>query len=205
MDATYRLARRAPSGDARTVLPPANYPNYPNYSPTGPPKVGKIGIIGHPTTPGQPSRLPGAGTAGARCRPRKQTMINQRIHSRDPEASVKAALAAWGALTSPLRAVRAFCCEICQCGSTHEVRHCISTGCPLHAFRFGRNPHRKTRPLSAAQRQELTARLRRGRQPSPEAPEQQAAQPEERQPPPDTSNGPDQATARDSIANGYIS
>lgn len=49
--------------------------------------------------------------------------------------------------TSPLKAIRAFCTE-CNGGSkmgeaATEIRQCVSEACPLHDFRFGKNPHHK--------------------------------------------------------------
>lgn len=43
-------------------------------------------------------------------------------------------------ITSPLKAIRAYCLS-CVCGNSAEVRRCHLTGCPLHAFRFGKNPY----------------------------------------------------------------
>lgn len=41
---------------------------------------------------------------------------------------------------SPLGAARAFCLDCCG-GSAKEVKECAGTHCPLHPFRFGRNPN----------------------------------------------------------------
>ena len=43
-------------------------------------------------------------------------------------------------ITSPIKAIRAYCLS-CVCGNSAEVRRCHLTGCPLHAFRFGKNPY----------------------------------------------------------------
>lgn len=44
-------------------------------------------------------------------------------------------------MTSPLKAIRARCLDCC-CFRAGEVRQCPSNDCPLHPFRFGRNPNR---------------------------------------------------------------
>jgi len=43
---------------------------------------------------------------------------------------------------TPLNAIRKNCLE-CQCGSLKEVRKCDIDDCPLHPFRFGKNPNRR--------------------------------------------------------------
>lgn len=43
---------------------------------------------------------------------------------------------------TPMKAIREKCLDCC-CGSAFEVRECPSTACPLHIYRFGRNPARK--------------------------------------------------------------
>lgn len=42
---------------------------------------------------------------------------------------------------SPLKAIRLKCLDCC-CGSSHEVKRCSATKCPLYPFRFGKNPNR---------------------------------------------------------------
>lgn len=42
---------------------------------------------------------------------------------------------------TPLRAIRAKCLECA--GRRKVVRNCEEADCPLFAFRFGKNPHRK--------------------------------------------------------------
>lgn len=44
--------------------------------------------------------------------------------------------------TSPLKAIRHKCLD-CTCGNRLEVEACTMEDCPLHAFRFGKNPFRK--------------------------------------------------------------
>lgn len=43
---------------------------------------------------------------------------------------------------TPLRAIRANCLQ-CMGGSAKEVKRCNMPECPLHGFRFGRNPNLK--------------------------------------------------------------
>lgn len=45
-------------------------------------------------------------------------------------------------ITSPIKAIRAKCLDCC-CWSYKEVDLCPATQCPLHPFRFGKNPYRK--------------------------------------------------------------
>ena len=44
--------------------------------------------------------------------------------------------------TSPIKAIRLRCLDCCA-GSYTEVDKCGAAKCPLHPFRFGRNPYRK--------------------------------------------------------------
>lgn len=64
-------------------------------------------------------------------------------------------------ITSPLKAIRAKCLDCC-CDQTTEVKLCPASTCPLHPFRFGKNPFRK-RELTDEQREELCQRLELGR------------------------------------------
>ena len=41
---------------------------------------------------------------------------------------------------TPIKAIRAKCLDCC-CGSTDEVKLCPCDDCPLHPFRFGKNPN----------------------------------------------------------------
>ena len=43
-------------------------------------------------------------------------------------------------LTTPIKAIRAKCIDCC-CGDTREVRLCPAEDCPLHPFRYGKNPN----------------------------------------------------------------
>ena len=42
---------------------------------------------------------------------------------------------------SPIKAIRAKCLD-CSAGQPSEVRLCQCDDCPLHCFRFGKNPNR---------------------------------------------------------------
>lgn len=43
---------------------------------------------------------------------------------------------------TPLKAIRKNCIE-CMGGSISSVKSCDITDCPLHKYRFGKNPNRK--------------------------------------------------------------
>lgn len=64
-------------------------------------------------------------------------------------------------ITSPLKAIRAKCLDCC-CDQTTEVKLCPASTCPLHPFRFGKNPFHK-RELTDEQREALCQRLELGR------------------------------------------
>ena len=42
---------------------------------------------------------------------------------------------------TPLQAIRSYC-KTCMCGSSEEVKLCISKDCSLYPYRFGKNPER---------------------------------------------------------------
>lgn len=60
-------------------------------------------------------------------------------------------------ITSPLKAIKAFCIE-CNCGQASEVPRCPCTDCPLYEFRRGKNPYRKQ--ASEEQREKSRARMK---------------------------------------------
>ena len=62
--------------------------------------------------------------------------------------------------TSPLKAIRSYCLSCCL-ESALEVKLCPAEECPLWAFRFGKNPYRKSTPMSDEQKKERAERLRR--------------------------------------------
>ena len=49
-------------------------------------------------------------------------------------------------IRSPIKAIRAKCLD-CTCGQAQEVRGCTIDTCPLHPFRFGKNPYHKNASL----------------------------------------------------------
>ena len=65
-------------------------------------------------------------------------------------------------ITSPIKAIREFCLG-CVGYQVKEVKLCPSTKCPLHPFRFGKNPNLK-RELTEEQRQAGAARLAAARE-----------------------------------------
>ena len=64
--------------------------------------------------------------------------------------------------TNPVKAIREKCLECC-CGSATEVSECKIARCPLHAFRFGKNPYRQQRVLSEEQKAMMAHRLAEAR------------------------------------------
>lgn len=65
--------------------------------------------------------------------------------------------------TNPVKAIREYCVECCCCGSSNEVKLCPIDRCPLYAFRFGKNPHRKCREISEQEKAMLRDRLANAR------------------------------------------
>lgn len=65
-------------------------------------------------------------------------------------------------VTSPLKAIRAKCVECCG-DSVQEVKYCTSKRCPLHEWRFGKNPYRK-REMTEEQKQASAERLKKARE-----------------------------------------
>lgn len=63
---------------------------------------------------------------------------------------------------SPLKAIRAKCLD-CVCYQPSLVKECEIETCALFPYRMGRNPNRKKRELTDAQRAELVARLQKNR------------------------------------------
>lgn len=63
---------------------------------------------------------------------------------------------------TPLKAIHEKCIDCC-CGQVNEVKLCPATSCPLHEFRFGRNPYNK-RTLTDEQRQAAAERLKKARE-----------------------------------------
>lgn len=59
--------------------------------------------------------------------------------------------------TSPIKAIRAKCLDCC-CFQYNEVKLCTATGCPLYAFRLGKNPYRKE--MSEEQKAKTSERMK---------------------------------------------
>ena len=62
-------------------------------------------------------------------------------------------------LTNPVKAIRAKCLDCC-CGQQKEVELCTNTRCALYPFRFGKNPYRSKRELTAEQKAAMAERMR---------------------------------------------
>lgn len=65
--------------------------------------------------------------------------------------------------TNPVKAIREKCLDCC-CGSSNEVSLCTITSCPIHPFRFGKNPFRQKREMTEEQRKAIRDRLKKGRE-----------------------------------------
>lgn len=59
---------------------------------------------------------------------------------------------------TPIKAIRLKCIDCC-CGSAAEVKFCPAYNCPLHDFRFGKNPFRKKREYTEEQKATMAERL----------------------------------------------
>ena len=65
-------------------------------------------------------------------------------------------------ITSPMKAIRAKCIDCCGF-QINEVRLCTAVNCPLHPFRFGKNPFRKTREMSEEEKAQRAKALEKAR------------------------------------------
>lgn len=61
---------------------------------------------------------------------------------------------------TPMKAIRAKCIDCC-CGQINEIRLCPITECPLHFYRFGKDPTRKKGPMTEEQKAKLNMRFGR--------------------------------------------
>lgn len=61
-------------------------------------------------------------------------------------------------------AIRAYCVDVCMCGSRNEVLLCASGHCPLWPFRMGTDPFREKREVTDEQRAEAAERFRLARE-----------------------------------------
>jgi len=68
-------------------------------------------------------------------------------------------------ITNPVKAIRAKCLDCC-CGNSNEVKLCPAGDCPIHAFRFGKNPYRAKREMTEEQRAAAAERFRLAREKS---------------------------------------
>ena len=68
-------------------------------------------------------------------------------------------------ILSPIKAIRANCLECCG-GSEAEVRRCHIDTCPLHPFRFGKNPFNKRgkRNYTEEEKKAIGDRLKKARE-----------------------------------------
>jgi hypothetical protein len=66
-------------------------------------------------------------------------------------------------ITSPVKAIRAKCLD-CSGDSAKEVKLCTVETCPLHPFRFGKNPFHKGRKLTEQEKRERVERLAKWRE-----------------------------------------
>lgn len=64
--------------------------------------------------------------------------------------------------TNPVKAIRAKCLDCC-CGSELEVKLCPCEDCPLHPYRFGKNPFRAKRQYSEDAKKQMAERLAQAR------------------------------------------
>ena len=55
-----------------------------------------------------------------------------------------------------LKTIRAKCLD-CTCDQIKEVQHCPAKGCVLWPFRMGKDPDKRTRPMTEAKRVSLDA------------------------------------------------
>lgn len=63
---------------------------------------------------------------------------------------------------NPLSAIRSMCLT-CMEGSYKRVDECGTKNCPIHHFRFGKNPFRKGRELSPERKAQLAENLKKAR------------------------------------------
>lgn len=60
--------------------------------------------------------------------------------------------------TNPVKVIREKCLDCC-CGNAKEVKLCTVEECPLHPFRFGRNPYRSRREMTSEEKKKHIANL----------------------------------------------
>ncbi len=57
-------------------------------------------------------------------------------------------------------AIRAYCVNVCMCGSRNEVLMCANGGCPLWLYRMGTDPWREKKEVSDEARAAAAERFR---------------------------------------------
>ena len=63
---------------------------------------------------------------------------------------------------NPVKAIREFCLD-CSGDSFSAVKECTTATCPLHPFRFGKNPFRTKREMTEEQKEAAKVRLAEAR------------------------------------------
>ena len=59
-----------------------------------------------------------------------------------------------------LKAIRLKCLDCC-CDSAYEVKLCPCEKCPLHPFRFGKNPYRTKKEYTEEERKAMADRFKK--------------------------------------------
>lgn len=72
--------------------------------------------------------------------------------------------------TNPVKVIREKCLDCC-CGQYSEVEKCGIKDCPLHSWRFGKNPYRRKRELTEEEKAIAAERLRVAREKRTQAPD----------------------------------
>ena len=62
--------------------------------------------------------------------------------------------------TNALEAIRLKCLDCC-CDSANEVKLCPCEKCPLHPFRFGKNPYRSKKEYTEEERKAMADRFKK--------------------------------------------
>lgn len=62
--------------------------------------------------------------------------------------------------TNPLKLIKLHCKYNCCAGLEKEWKECNNQSCPLWIMRLGKNPNRKKRNLTEAQKEELKERMK---------------------------------------------
>ena len=65
----------------------------------------------------------------------------------------------YGEIKSPLKAIKTFCVEECNCGNYTYTKTCVDHKCPLYPFRLGKNPYRKGREFTEEEKERFRERM----------------------------------------------